>query len=249
MLRPSCIVLLCLLGACSGSSDPGSQGATGADCPAATPWSGGKTYSNYAQGNVGNGYSYSLWSNGVGSGSMTVAGIDAEFSASWSSPGDFLARVGLGFNSTKTPDQIGTLAADFAETKTGVGGGYTYFGIYGWSVSPLHEYYIVEDWFGPRSLPGTKVGTITADDGTYDVFTRTQTDQPSIMGNQTFVQFWSIRQTPRACGHISISDHFSQWTNLGLQLGNLEEARLLIEIGDGSGTGSAIFTTATVTLN
>ena len=31
--------------------------------------------------------------------------VDAEFSATWSSPGDFLARVGLGFNSTQTPSQ------------------------------------------------------------------------------------------------------------------------------------------------
>jgi endo-1,4-beta-xylanase len=235
------------LAACS-SSGGAPQGATGADCPQ-DPWSGGKTYSGDVQGSAGNGYTYSLWSNGVGSGSMTVAGVDAKFSATWDSPGDLLARVGLGFNSSKTADQLGTLAADFSESKTGAAGGYSYIGIYGWSVNPLHEYYIVDDWFGSQSAPGNKVGTITVDGGAYDVRTRTQTDQPSIMGNQTFVQFWSIRQQARACGHISISEHFSQWAGLGLQLGNLEEARLLVEVGEGKGTGNAIFTTATVTLN
>jgi endo-1,4-beta-xylanase len=194
---------------------------------------------------VAGGYSYQLWSNGTGSGSMTVYGVDAQFSAKWSNAGDFLARVGLGFNSSKTPAQIGTISADFAEAKTGNGGGFSYIGIYGWSENPLHEYYIVEDWFGSRPVPGTKVSTITVDGGTYDVLTHTQTNQPSITGsNSTFVQFWSVRQTARPCGTISISEHFSQWAGLGMQLGNLEEARLLIEAGNNS--GSIDFTTAKV---
>ncbi len=180
---------------------------------------------------------------------MTVFGVGAQFKANWTSVGDFLARVGLGFNSTQTPAQIGTLSADFAETKSGGSGGFSYIGIYGWSENPLHEYYIVDDWFGSRPVPGTKVGTITVDGASYDVLTHTQTNQPAITGgNATFVQFWSVRQTARTCGHISISDHFSQWATLGLQLGNLEEARILVEAG-GNVTGSIDFTTATVVLN
>ncbi|HEX3903977.1 MAG TPA: glycoside hydrolase family 11 protein [Polyangia bacterium] len=240
-------------GGSTGSGGAGSGGTTGtggttsAACTPGASWTGGKTFSSNSQGNVGNGYSYQYWSNGVGSGSMTVAGVDAKFSATWSNAGDFLARVGLGFNSTKTPAQIGTVSADFAETKTGGSGGFSYVGIYGWSENPLHEYYIVEDWFGSRPVPGTKVGTITVDGGAYDVYTHTQTNQPAITGgNQTFVQFFSVRQTARQCGQISISQHFSQWASLGLQLGNLEEARLLVEAGNNS--GSINFTTATVTV-
>jgi hypothetical protein len=179
---------------------------------------------------------------------MTIYNVGAQFSAKWTSVGDFLARVGLGFNSTKTPAQIGTLSATFAETKTGGTGGFSYIGIYGWSENPLHEYYIVDDWFGSRPVPGTKVGTITVDGASYDVLTHTQTNQPAITGaNATFVQFWSVRQTARTCGTISISQHFSQWATLGLQLGSLEEARILLEAGGNS--GSIDFTTATVVLN
>jgi hypothetical protein len=178
---------------------------------------------------------------------MTVFG-DATFKANWSAAGDFLSRVGLGFNSTKTPDQIGTLAADFAETKSGTAA-YSNIGIYGWSTNPLHEYYIVDDWFGSRPVPGSKMGTITVDGGMYDVYTHTQTNQPAITGgNATFVQFLSVRQSPRSCGHISISEHFSQWATLGMQLGNLEEAKILMEAG-GNATGSIDFTTASVTLD
>jgi hypothetical protein len=178
---------------------------------------------------------------------MTVYDVDAQFSAKWSNVGDFLARVGLGFNETKTFSQIGTIGADFAETKTGTAGGFSFIGIYGWSVNPLHEYYIVDDWFGSRPVPGSVMGTITVDGATYDILTHTQTNQPSIQGNATFVQFWSVRHTARQCGHISISQHFSAWANLGMQLGNLEEARILVEVGGGS--GSIDFTTATVKVN
>jgi hypothetical protein len=182
---------------------------------------------------------------------MTIYDVAAQFSASWSSGvGDFLARVGLGFNETQTPTQIGTISADFAETKTGAAGGFSYIGVYGWSVNPIHEYYIVDDWFGSRPVPGTKVGTITVDGGTYDVLTHTQVNQPSITGaNTTFVQFWSVRQTARTCGTISVSDHYSQWASMGMQLGDLEEARILVEVGNSTGSGSIDFTTATVTLN
>jgi endo-1,4-beta-xylanase len=62
-------------------------------------------------------------------------------------------------------------------------------------------------------------------------------NQPSVTGsNATFVQFWSIRQTARQCGRISISEHFSQWSSMGLQLGKMEEARLLVEAGNNSGS-------------
>jgi endo-1,4-beta-xylanase len=181
---------------------------------------------------------------------MTVFGVDATFNANWSNVGDFLARVGLGWNSSQTYTQIGTISADFAYTRTGTAGGFSYIGIYGWSENPLHEYYIVEDWFG-SGIPtggGAKVGTFTADGATYNVYTHTQTNQPAITGgNATFVQFFSVRQTARQCGHISISQHFAEWASLGLTLGNMEEARILVEVGGGNGTID--FTKATVTVN
>jgi endo-1,4-beta-xylanase len=89
------------------------------------------------------------------------------------------------------------------------------------------------------------VGTIDVDGDTYDVWKHTQTNKPAITGNsETFDQYFSVRQTARQCGHISISQHFSQWTGLGLQLGKLEEAKLLLEAQDS--TGTIAFTTATV---
>jgi endo-1,4-beta-xylanase len=177
-------------------------------------------------------------------GCITPYGVGAAFKATWNNSGDFLARIGFQWNSSQTYDQLGTISADYAETKTGSGGGYSFIGIYGWSQNPLREYYIVDDWFGGHPNPGTKVGTITVDGGTYDVIKNTRVNQPSIEGTSTFDQFFSIRQTARQCGHISISDHWAQWAKMGLQLGKMYEAKILVEAGGGSGTVD--FTSATL---
>ena len=220
-------------------------------CPSATPLTGGKKYCSNSTGNAGGNYTYELWAEGMGSGCMNVFGVDANFSANWSNVEDFLARIGLTFDRTKKPAQIGTISADFAETKTG-NDGLVYVGIYGWTVDPLREYYILDDWgttkpagFSSDGTPRDAVGTITVDGAVYDVWKKTRTNKPAITGdNKTFDQYFSIRQTARQCGHVSISEHFSKWIGLGLQLGNLVEAKLLLEAQDS--TGTIDFTTAKV---
>ena len=231
----------------AGGGTTGTGGLGGASsCGAAGTPTGGHQYCSYAQGTADGNYSYNLYTSGQGSACMTVYGVDGQFSATWTNPGDFLARVGLAFGSNKTYDQLGTISAEFAETKTGTAG-YNYIGIYGWSVNPLHEYYIVDDWFGSRPVPGDLAGTISVDGDNYDVYTHTQTNQPAITGgNATFVQFFSVRQNARACGTISVSQHFAAWAGMGMQLGNMEEARIVVEVG-GGGTGTIAFTTATMT--
>jgi hypothetical protein len=191
-------------------------------------------------------YTYTIWSSGSG-GCITPYGKEAAYKATWNNSGDFLARVGLQWNETQTYEQLGTISADFAYTKTGSGGGYSFIGIYGWSNNPLIEYYIVEDWYGsgPPTGGGTLKGTFSVDGGTYKVYTHTQTNQPSIHGTATFPQFFSVRQTARQCGHISITDHFKQWAAYGMNLGKMYEAKVLVEVGGGA--GSIDFTTATVT--
>jgi hypothetical protein len=192
--------------------------------------------SSNASGNLAGGYAYTIWSSGSG-GCMTPYGVEAAFKANWNNSGDFLARVGLSLGSNKTFDQLGTITAEFSETKSGNAGNFSYIGIYGWSVNPLREYYIIDDWYGSRPNPGEKVGSVTLDGGTYDILTHTQQNQPAITGgNATFVQFWSLRQTPRSCGQISVTEHFKAWAAQGLNLGQLYEAKVLVEAGGGVGS-------------
>ena len=92
------------------------------------------------------------------------------FSAAWSNSSDFLARIGLQWNNTKTYDQYGTISAQFAEKRTGSGGGYSYIGVYGWSTNPCVEFYIVDDSFNTMPVnPGstTNKGTVDIDGGSY----------------------------------------------------------------------------------
>lgn len=234
--------------ASTGGSSTGGAGAGGSsnvNC-SASPLSGGSAHcSSNLSGSV-NGLTWTIWSSGSG-GCLYTYGVGGAFKATWNNSGDFLSRVGLQWNETKTYDQYGTISADFAYTKTGTAGGYSYIGMYGWSNNPLVEYYIVEDWFGngPPTGGGTLKGTFNVDGGTYKVYTHTQTNQPSIHGTATFPQYFSVRQTARQCGHISLTEHFKQWASMGLNLGKMYEAKILIEAG--GGVGSIDFTTANVT--
>lgn len=232
----------------------GGEDGTPNECPPATPLIGGNEYCSNNKGNMGNGYGYELWADGGGSGCMTVHGTNATFSASWSNVYDFLGRVGLDFDQSQTHTQIGTISAEFAETKTD-DGGLTYVGIYGWTVNPLREFYILDDWGSAEKPGGTSsdgtprnfVGTLTADGETYDVWTKKRENMLAITGDsETFDQYLSIRRTARQCGTISVSEHFTQWEELGLDLGNLHEIKLLVEAQFNS--GSIALTTATVTV-
>jgi hypothetical protein len=168
------------------------------------------------------------------------------FSASWNNGGDFLAHVGLDFNGSRSIASYGTIAAQFAESKTGTASGFSFIGVYGWTHSPCVEWYIDEDSFGGLSNSGTAV---TIDGATYHVTTNMTTGSG---GNACeaghagpWVQMWSQRQTARQCGTVTVSDHFAAWKNQGWTLGNLYYVHITVEVG--GGTGSIQFPVANVT--
>jgi endo-1,4-beta-xylanase len=231
------------------NSDGGVGGSGGAvepvnECPPVTPLTGGQEYCSNTRGNAGGGYGYELWAEGGGSGCMTVRGVGAAFSATWSDVEDFLARVGLDFDQTRTHSQIGNIFAEYETTQTGSEEGLTYIGIYGWTVDPLREFYILDDWGATKpagvasdGTPRDEIGTIDVDGETYDVWRKTRENKPAITGDSmTFDQYFSIRRTARSCGRISVSEHFTQWEELGLPLGNLYEVKILVESQFNSGS-------------
>ncbi len=246
-------------GAATGGVATGGKSSTGgaatggssssSNCAGPTLTSGTQQCSSNLVGTSGN-YGWQIWSAGTG-GCFTPHGVGAAFKATWNNSGDFLAREGCAWNATKTYDQYGDITADYAYTKTGTDGGFSFVGVYGWSNNPLIEYYIVDDWFGSATPPtanGTLVGTLAVDGGTYNIYKHQQVNQPSYLGtNDTFWQYFSIRQTQRQCGHIDVSAHFKKWASLSLNLGVLFEAKLLIEVGGGS--GSIDYTSASMTCN
>ena len=190
-----------------------------------------------ATGNVGSSpYHYEIWYQG-GNNSMTSYD-NGTFTAKWSGTNDFLARVGFKYNEDKTHDELGPIDAYFNWKKSGNAGGYNYIGIYGWTVDPLVEYYIVDDWFsepGPNLL-GQKKGEFQVDGATYEIYQNQRNNAPSIKGNSTFPQYFSKRKGARQCGHIDITAHFKKWESLGMKMGKMYEAKVLVEAGGGSGS-------------
>lgn len=105
------------------------------------------------------------------------------------------------------------------------------FGVYGWTRSPLVEYYVCEKTGvvqGPHNSDEEKngndhiwVGTVTTDGSTYDIYKHYRQGFPSIEGDSTnFWQYISVRQTPQTVGTITMANHISAWSSYGLTLGS-----------------------------
>jgi endo-1,4-beta-xylanase len=232
-------------GNATGGSGNSTGGGSGVNCSATMP-TGGTQHSGNGMGGAGN-LAWQIWSS-TGSGNMTTFSTPA-FIASWNNSGDYLGRLGFEWgNSGKTYTGYGTITAQFVETKSGTAGGYSYIGIYGWSINPCIEYYIVDDSFNNMPVnPGTTTnkGTATIDGGTYTLYTRPASGANRCSGVSNWTQFYSVRQSARSCGTISVTQHFDAWASKGMTLGNLLEVKIVVEAG--GGTGSVNFPIANVT--
>jgi len=246
------VMACCFLAACTTSKPNRVQKAD--PCTQNTKLTGGTTFTSNSGGNVtlsGSPYGYEMWTESGNNNRLTWYGANqgggAAFKTEWNNPKVFLGRVGYFWNEGKPYTDYKNVYCDFnyARSANGTAGGYSYIGIYGWSKNPMIEWYIVEDWFGDGIIgpaimgnETTKKGEFTVDGATYFVYEATR---PAGSGNiedtnDPFPQFFSIRQTRRQCGTISITEHFKEWEKLGMKLGsNMYEAKFLVEAGGGTG--------------
>ncbi|RMX79665.1 hypothetical protein D0869_08141 [Hortaea werneckii] len=175
------------------------------------------------------GFYWSFWTDTEGNAQMTN-GAGGEYSVEWSGDsGNFVA--GKGYNPGRT-DPI-SYTADFNPQGNG------YLSLYGWFTDPLVEYYVVESYgsYNPGS-EATQQGTVESDGATYDIYTTTRTNAPSIQGTATFTQYWSIRQDHRTSGTITVQNHFDAWSNLGMTLGTADYQIIATEGYQSSGSSS-----------
>jgi len=174
------------------------------------------------------GYYFSFWTNGGGKVTMTLDG-GSGYSVEWTNCGDF--TCGKGWN----PGSGHTIAYTGGYSNGGGGA----FGLYGWTLNPLVEYYICEAKGNSGSpAAGTHMGTVTTDGGTYDIYEHQQVNQPSIIGTATFEQYISVRQQSRTAGTITTQNHIDAWATHGMKMGNHNYQILLTEGWNGSGHSS-----------
>jgi len=183
-----------------------------------TGTTGGYYYSNYIESGTG----------------VTMDIGTGTYSLTWTTAAeDVVAGIGWSTGAVRTIAYTGSLSAT----------GDSLLALYGWTTSPLVEYYVIETYgtYNPGSA-GTLKGTVTSDGSVYDIYEVVRTDAPSIEGTATFNQYLSIRQTKRTSGTITLATHFDAWAALGMDLGTFNYQIMATEGYESSGTSSITIT-------
>lgn len=113
-------------------------------------------------------------------------------------------------------------------------GDYT-LAIYGWTLDPVTEWYIVEDHGTGTPGNGDVLGTVTSDGGTYKIYDLYYSDVPEIYGVTSFHQLWSVRESDRTTGTVDVTTHFDAWKSLGLDPGTPIFQMVTLEGFEGDG--------------
>jgi endo-1,4-beta-xylanase len=173
-----------------------------------------------------NGFFYSLFTSS-GSSTMTfpqASKYPGNYAISWSHVGDVVGGKGWRTGSSRS---VGY--------NVGSASGYNTISVYGWTTSPLVEYYINE--LGSLyTANATHKGSVSSDGHTYQTYEHQQVNQPSIIGTATFEQYldaWGGSST--GSNHtVTTGNHFSHWQSIGMPMGSFNYMILATEAYNGA---------------
>jgi endo-1,4-beta-xylanase len=164
------------------------------------------------------GYFWTLWSAGTGTSDISFPYADTyagNFEISYTNDGCVGGKGWATGTDTRVVNyNIGYLTASNT---------YNTIGVYGWTQTPLIEYYVNEAGFTPYAM-GTQgvdydlLGPVVVDGHTYQFARHKQTNKPSIeAASSTFWQYidnWG-GQTFNGSKKVSMSGHVANWKKYG----------------------------------
>ncbi len=205
-----------------------------------------------------NGFYYTFWKDS-GNATMTL-GAGGRYTSQWTNnTNNWVGGKGWNpGNSSRVVSYSGNYGVSNSQN--------SYLAFYGWTKSPLIEYYVIESYgsYNPASCSGgTDYGSFQSDGATYNVRRCQRVNQPSIEGNSsTFYQYFSVRNPKKGFGNISgtitFANHASFWASKGLALGNHDYQVLATEgyqsagssditVSEGTGGGGGTTSSTPVT--
>jgi len=165
------------------------------------------------------------------------------FSASWSTTqagNRFNNLHGMGWRVGVPNRRIGYNVGQLSHTSGHQG--MTIAAFYGWTRGPLIEWYVIDNWLNHRSTPGTMIGTLQSDGGTYEVWRANQNGH-HINGFGPFIQIKSVRTSVAPLGTnrtITFQNHVDAWARFGQPMGNEWYYQVfIIEGWESNGSGNA----------
>ena len=154
-----------------------------------------------------NGNYYDFYNaDNLGKAKMIIS--ENNFTCSWKNIENVVFRYGKKYKPYKSMEELGKVNINFEVEMNSEG--YAYAGINGYGGSN-EVFYIIEDYSDKFVPPSTSLGTVSIDNGTYEIYYKETRFPPNIYGIAYQSEYWSVRKEKRNKGMINFTKHFQSW--------------------------------------